>query len=90
MDVPEMTSFVEAADYLIELYKRLWRGGVVRDLGEAIASYEREKRQALSPPSAGMREAVEAFVERWDNGDRADTDYVASLMKAALATSKEG
>lgn len=41
----------------------------------------------------GMREAlsaVEAFVERWDSGARADTDYVASLMKAALAASKEG
>ena len=29
--------------------------------------------------------AAKAFIDRWDRGDRADTDYVADLMKAAIA-----
>lgn len=36
-----------AADYLISLYERLWKGGVVRDLAEAIGVYEHLKRAAL-------------------------------------------
>jgi hypothetical protein len=33
--------------------------------------------------------AVSTFVERWDAGDRADTDYVASLMKNAIRSQSE-
>jgi hypothetical protein len=42
-----------AADYLISLYERLWKGGVVRDLAEAIGSYDTLKRRALKPAGDG-------------------------------------
>lgn len=32
-----------------------------------------------------LAEACQAFVDRFDSGSRADTDYVAGLMRAALA-----
>jgi len=34
---------IEAADYLISLYERLWKGGVVRDLAEAKVAYANAK-----------------------------------------------
>jgi len=34
---------IEAADYLISLYERLWKGGVVCDLAEAKAAYANAK-----------------------------------------------
>lgn len=41
-----------AADYLISLYERLWKGGAVRDLAEAIGTYERLKLSVLTTPPA--------------------------------------
>jgi hypothetical protein len=52
-------------------------------------------RQAIvatpaQPDISALVEAVTAFVDRWDVGDRTDTDYVAGLMKKALANTKAG
>lgn len=35
-----------------------------------------------------LLEAVTAFVDRWNTGSRADTDYVAGLMLAALSSAR--
>ena len=32
-----------------------------------------------------LLEACEAFIDRFDHGARADTDYVAGLMRSAIA-----
>ena len=63
-----------AADYLISLYERLWKGGAVRDLAEAIGTYERLKLSALTRLPARSyadedrvtiaRALAERFIER--------------------------
>jgi hypothetical protein len=49
-DTVDAAEALAAADYLIGLYERLWKGGVVRDLAEALACYDTLKRRALATP----------------------------------------
>lgn len=41
-------------------------------------------RAAMGVENMQLREACQAFIDRFDGGHRADTDYVAGLMRAAL------
>lgn len=41
-----LSDVIETGDYLVDRYKVLWRGGIVRDLAEAIGAWEHAKRKA--------------------------------------------
>lgn len=57
----------------------------VHNPGSKASDYPLEANRDLMAAAPDLLTAVATFVERWDGGDRADTDYVAGLMKAALA-----
>lgn len=51
----------EAGDYLISLYKRLWQGGVVRDLAEAEAAWQHAKTTIAMPRYSENVDAEDAL-----------------------------
>lgn len=57
-------NLIEAADYLIDSYMRLWKGGVVRDLQESESAYTRARDllslRLLAPPAGPAVEALMA------------------------------
>jgi len=46
---------------------------------------ETEANAPLYAAAPDLLEACEAFIDRFDHGARADTDYVAGLMRSAIA-----
>jgi cell division protein FtsB len=77
-----MTNDKDSAEYiklLNEVVTLRWKCG---DQAAEIATL----RQPTQTDALKMaRDALEAFIDRFDSGSRTDTDYVADLVRKALA-----
>lgn len=67
--------------------------GEIEDASEAAKVFFESLRGYLPQPQTDVlkiaREALEAFIDRFDGGARADTEYVAGLVRNALEALKE-
>jgi hypothetical protein len=76
-----------------EIYAAKWPGRPICHAssywqGEGPRRDEREANARLIAAAPELYEAVSAFVDRINGGDRADTDYVIKLMNDALAKAR--
>ena len=81
--------FMETSDYLIERYRKLWDGGTVRDLGEAVLAYEVARARVvafLAQPASGEARGLEAVAKiiRREMQDNSIPERIRSERAAAL------